>query len=189
METNIIAQKFASFNVCVYLSTQIWGSKVCPSVLFWVKWFRWKTGWFSSLLKLLHMFTHETGSLLHRGTVHLLTASHKWEEGASGVKIQNIKLTASSTAFLNETVHFPHVEWWHFLDLHWRIITFMPTLLLYTVTTKNKNNFEVLASKTVFEYVWYVLDILPESWAQSEEWWAYKHSGAERGNWLLLFPL
>lgn len=75
METNIIAQKFASFNVCVYLSTQIWGSKVCPSVLFWVKWFRWKTGWFSSLLKLLHMFTHETGSLLqrYRAPPHCLT--------------------------------------------------------------------------------------------------------------------
>lgn len=41
--------------------------------------------------------------LVAQSGVHLPTASHVWKDGSSRVTIQRVRLTASPTAFLNET--------------------------------------------------------------------------------------
>lgn len=112
---NVILQNL--FTICVYINTQIWGSK-CLSVLFWVKWVMWKTVWLSVLLKLLHRFTQKRGSLLHRGlcTSNCLTRVEGWV--LEGDDSKSTAYCFSNSIPKWDWSYFPHVEWDHFLDLH-----------------------------------------------------------------------
>lgn len=75
METNIILQKFANFNMCFLeysnLRKQSLFDRALLSKMGYMKNWLIKLG-----TKLQHTFTHETGNLLHRVAVHLPIASH-----------------------------------------------------------------------------------------------------------------
>lgn len=142
MEANISVQKFVcNFNICLLKYSDL--RKQSLSIFFWVRWVAWKTGWFSSVLKLLHMFTHELGSFLQRCCMPFpLLHTCKWIfTGKDSTKPKAYRCFNSILKWKASFPPPPPAEWCHTLGA-W--CTIMPTLLLYTAKGKN-NSFQTLA--------------------------------------------
>lgn len=146
------------------------------------------------LLKLLHRFT-QARQLAAQSAVHLPTASHVWKDGSSRVTIQRVRLTASPTAFLNETDLTPPCwvgpfPWFILKDQH----NYAHTAFLHTKERKIRTVSWDYSLKKVQKHSFWLCLVCPRHTPQAQcqgvEWGACKHSRAGRCSWLpVLFPL